>query len=138
MNPYQRNSKHEYLKQSVMTASPAELVVMLFDACIKNLKLAEISLTEKKDIPHTNEYLIKSQKIINELINSLDLSLDIGQQLLPIYEFLLYTIRTMNIKKDFSQLPNVLEILTSLRDTWKQIAKPLRAAIDMSEEVCYK
>ncbi len=38
-----RNLKQEYLTQSVMTASPAELIIMLYDSCIKNLKLAEIS-----------------------------------------------------------------------------------------------
>lgn len=135
MNQYSRNSKQEYLKQSVLTASPTELIVMLYDACIKSLKLAEIYLTEKKDIPNTNEYLLKSQKIILELINSLDTSVEISQQLLPIYDYLLRSIRTMNIKKDLSELPDVLEILTSLRETWQQIAKPARSDVSDSSSV---
>jgi flagellar protein FliS len=138
MKPYGQFSKEEYLKQSVMTASPAELIVMLYDACIKNLKLAEISMSEKNDIERTNEYLLKSQQIISELVNSLDLSVEIGQQLIPIYDFLLRTIRTMNVKKDFSQLPDVLEILTSLRETWQQIAKPVRSVVNASPDFCYE
>lgn len=118
------NLRQEYLKQSVMTASPAELIVMLFESCIKNLKLAEICLSDKKDIERSNEHFIKAQKIIMELVNCLDTSFEISKDLLSIYDFLLYSIRVMNIKKDLSQLPGVLEILDSLRNTWEQIARP--------------
>jgi flagellar protein FliS len=118
------NLRQEYLKQSVMTASPAELIVMLFESCIKNLKLAEICLNDKKDIERSNEHFIKAQKIIMELVNCLDTSFEISKDLLSIYDFLLYSIRVMNIKKDLSQLPGVLEILDSLRNTWEQIARP--------------
>ncbi|HHU22283.1 MAG TPA: flagellar export chaperone FliS [Clostridiales bacterium] len=118
------NFRKEYLKQSVMTASPAELIVMLFESCIKNLKLAEICLNERRGIEKTNEHFQKAQKIIMELINCLDTSFEISNSILEIYEFLLHSIREMNIKKDLSQLPDVLEILSSLRDTWEQIARP--------------
>ena len=123
-----KNMKQEYLTQSVMTASPSELVVMLFDACIKDLKLAEISLSERQDINATNLNLQKAQQIIMELINSLDTSYEISTQLLSIYHYLLRSIREMNIKKDMSQLPDLLEILTALRDTWQQVSRPSHAA----------
>jgi len=119
---YKQNSlKREYLKQSVMTASPVELVIMLFDSCIKNLKLAEICLEERKDIAGTHEHFINAQNIITELINCLDMKQDLSEQLLQVYDFLLYAIRQMNAKKDLTMLPDVLEILTSFRDTWQQI-----------------
>jgi flagellar protein FliS len=117
------NLKQEYLRQSVLTASPAELIVMLFDACIKYLKLAEISLTENKDISATNTYFINAQQIISELITCLDTSIELSAQLLEIYDFLLRTLREMNIKKDLTLLPDVLTILTSMRDTWQTISK---------------
>jgi flagellar protein FliS len=118
------NLRKEYLKQSVMTASPAELIVMLFESCIKNLKLAEICLNDKKDIATANGHFIKAQQIIMELVNCLDTSFEISKHLLSIYDFLLYSIREMNIKKDLARLPDILEILGSLRDTWEQIARP--------------
>lgn len=117
------NLKQEYLKQSVMTASPAELIVMLFDSCIKNLKLAEICFKDNNDIDGTNRHFINAQQIISELISCLDTGVELSEKLLGIYSFLLKTMREMNIKKDFSFLPDVLDILTSMRDTWQTISK---------------
>ena len=82
----------EYLKQKVMTANPAELIVILVESCIKNLKLAEIYYTEQKSIDKTNSCLIKSQDIIIELINCLDMNISLSSQLLEIYNFLLSSI----------------------------------------------
>lgn len=117
------NLKQEYLKQSVMTASPGELIVMLFDACIKNLKLAEICLNDNHDFSGTHTHFRNAQDIIVELVNCLDPNVELSSQLLDIYDFLLRTLREMNIKKDLSLLPDVLEILMSMRDTWQKIAK---------------
>lgn len=126
------NLKQEYLKQSVMTASPAELIVMLFDACIKNLKLAGMSLENNKNISGAHTHFINAQEIIMELTNCLDFSVDLSSKLLEIYEFLLNTIREMNITKDLTPLPDVLEILSSMRDTWQQVSK---ASYSLSKEV---
>lgn len=123
MDYRKQNLKKEYLKQSVLTASPAELVVMLFEACIKNLKRAEICLIDNQDYSATHMYFVNAQDIIMELVNCLDTSIELSKQLLDIYDFLLRTIREMNMKKDLKQLPDVLDILTSMRDTWQQISK---------------
>lgn len=120
---YRKNLKEEYLRQSVMTASPAELTAALFGGCIKDLNLAEAALQEPRDLSMANECLIKAQKILSELANSLDMSYDISKQLMPIYLYLLQEIQNMNIKKDFSGLPAVLEILTSQRETWESVAR---------------
>ena len=117
-----RNLKEEYLRQSVMTATPSELLVMLYDGCIRNLKLAELAMEEPADYMKVNERMVKAQKIISELIGSLDMSYEISTQLLPIYDYLLRSLRTMNVKKDLSQLPAVLEILKTQRDTWEQVS----------------
>lgn len=128
-----KNLRHEYLKQSVMTASPCELIVMLYDACIKNLKLAEICLTENNDLAGVHDHLRNAQDIIMELVNCLNPSVELSSRLLEIYDFLLRTIRDMNIKKDLSPLPDVLEILSSIRDTWQQISKaPYGVASEVS------
>jgi flagellar protein FliS len=117
------NLRQEYLKQSVMTASPAELIVILYDACIKNLKLAEIDLIDHNDPAGAHTHFLNAQKIIMELVNCLDTSYELSVQLLEIYDFLLKSIREMNIKKDMTQLPDVLDIIASIRDTWQQISK---------------
>lgn len=123
MNFMKNNLRQEYLKQSVMTASPAELVVILLDSCIKNVKLMDICL-EGKDINGVNNHCLKAQKIILELVNCLDTSFELSTNLLSIYDFLLFSLREMNAKKDLEKLPEVLNILVSIRDTWQQISKP--------------
>lgn len=125
--------RQEYLYQSVMTASPAELLVMLFDACIKNVRLAELSMEDTPDYDKVNTYLLKAQRIITELISSLNMDIEISKQILPVYDFLLRTLREANMKKDLSQMPDVIEILTAQRDTWQQIARPARSGL--SDEV---
>lgn len=121
MDYRKNNSKNEYLRQSVLTAGPAELVVMLFDGCIKNLKLAEICLRERGDIDGANAHFIKAQKIVMELVNCLDTSFQLSEQLMKVYDYLLFAIRGMNARKDLSLLPDVLEILTAFRDTWEKV-----------------
>ena len=123
---YRKDSlKQEYLKQSVMTAGPAELIVMLYDSCIKNLKLAEICYQDSKDIAGASSHLLKAQKIVMELVNCLDTSIELSAQLLEIYDYLLYAMRSMNAKKDFALLPEILDILVSMRNTWEQASKSL-------------
>ena len=130
MVPYIRqNAGQEYLKQSVMSASPAELIVMLFDACIKNIKLAEIHWNEKKDVENTSNCLLKAQKIVNELVGSLDMSFEISTQMIELYQFLLKELQQMNVKKDLQNVPQVLEILESMRDTWQEVAKGQRISM---------
>lgn len=128
------NLKQEYLTQSVMTASPVDLIVMLFDSCIKNLRLAEICLSDSNDFTKTNLHLQRAQQIIMELVNCLDTSIELSAQLLDIYDYLLRTLREMNIRKDFSLMPDILEVLTSMRDTWQLISK---APYGVAKEVSY-
>ena len=118
-----KNLKEEYLRQSVMTASPAELVVMLFDGCINDLKFAEMALEEPANYMKANEYFIKAQNIISELVATLDMSYEISNQLLPVYEYLLWAMRKMNVKKDLTAMPDVLKILQTQRDTWAEAAR---------------
>ncbi len=134
MNYNANTLKQEYLTQSVMTASPAELVVMLFDACIKNIRLAVLSLEDTPNPDKANTYFIKAQLIIDELVGSLDPAIEISAQLLPIYDFLLRSLRDMNISKDTTGADELLSILQSLRDTWQQIARPQGAVQGMEIE----
>jgi flagellar protein FliS len=99
MQRFWHDPRKEYMKSAVMTAGPAELIAMLYDACVKNLKLAMLSYEERKDICATSNYLIKAQKIISELMNCLDMSYDLSKDLLAIYEFILGQLRIANRAK---------------------------------------
>jgi flagellar protein FliS len=117
------------MKSAVMTAGPAELVAMLFSACIKNLKLARLSYEENRDICATGNYLLKAQKIIGELVNCLDMSYDLSKDLLAIYDFILGQLRIANIRKDMDLLTPILPMLESMNETWLAVAKIQRESM---------
>jgi flagellar protein FliS len=121
--------RKEYLKQEVMTASPAELVAMLYGACVKNLKLAVMAYDESGDICTTNNCLIKAQRIISELMNCLDLNIELSTQLMNVYEFMLREIRTANVKKDMARVEPIISMLESMRDTWYTVAQQQRRSM---------
>jgi flagellar protein FliS len=121
--------RREYLKQEVMTASPAELVAMLYGACVKNLKLAVMAYEESGDICTTSNCLIKAQKIISELMNCLDLNIELSTQLMKVYEFMLGELRTANVKKDMARVEPIISMLESMRDTWYTVAQQQRRSM---------
>lgn len=118
--------RKEYLKQGVMTASPAELVAMLYGACVKNLKLAVMAYEESKDICTTNNCLIKAQRIISELMNCLDMNIELSAQLMRVYDFMLRELRSANVHKDMSRVEAIINMLESMRDTWHTVAQQQR------------
>ncbi len=124
-----KDPRKEYLKQEVMTASPAELVAMLYGACVKNLKLAVMAYEDSKDICTTSNCLIKAQNIISELMNCLDLNVELSNQLLKVYDFMLIELRTANVKKDMSRVEPIIAMLESMRDTWYSVAQQQRRSM---------
>lgn len=116
-NPYQ-----QYKRQDVMMASPIELIVMLYTGCIKQLKLARMSI-EKMDYEQTNVCMQKAQDIIVELSVSLDFSYEISKELMDLYKFILSQIIEINMSKDIEKLNKVIKIVENLRGTWIQVQK---------------
>jgi flagellar protein FliS len=119
-NPY------EYYKtQSVSLATPGKLVVMLFDAAIKNILLADLAMKERQ-ISVANSKLILCQDIFQELINSLDQRYPISADLINLYEFINNKLVEANMKKNRNILREILPIITELRDTWEEAERQAR------------
>lgn len=116
------NQYNLYKQQSAMTASPGELTLMLYDGCIKALKLARTYI-EEKDFVKSNEASQKAQAIIAELMRTLDTRYEVGKQLLALYDFVLNLIVSSNIKKNAGMVDQALEFVTGLRDTWQQAVR---------------
>ena len=113
---------NQYRQQSAMTASPGELTLMLYDGCIKNLKLAKMHIGAK-DYLKTNEVLQKAQAIINELMRSLDMRYELSNQLMQLYDYIINTVVWANVKKDIVKIDEALGHITELRDTWQQAVR---------------
>lgn len=108
-----------YQNNSVNTATPGELTLMLYNGALKFLKQTKASISEKKwDKAH--EYNMRVQTIIQELIITLDRTYPIAEQILSLYEYVQSRLVEANIKKETSILDEVEGLLTQFRDTWKQ------------------
>jgi flagellar protein FliS len=111
------NLKERYKQDYISTASPADLIIMLYEGCIKKIKLAQIYM-ESGSLEQTNISLMGAQDIITELMKSLDMSFEISNDLMRLYDYILYELVQMNMKKDMSKALAVLDILITLKDTW--------------------
>lgn len=115
-----------YLRSKVMTATPAELTLMLYEGAIKFVNKAIMSI-EKDDVMGAHNNLMKTQRIIEELRASLDHKYPVAKEFDTVYEYILRRFVEANIKKDKDILEEVLEHLRTMRDTWKEVMKNANA-----------
>lgn len=116
-----------YKKTSVQTASKEQILLMLYQAAIKNCKKA-IEAIEAKQIADKGKYISKLQEIIIELSNSLDFEVggEIANELSALYDYILFTSTQANINIDKAPLESCLNVLHILYDGWKEAIKTLR------------
>lgn len=113
-NPYVK-----YKEQSVNTATPEELTLMLYNGCLKFINIAGIAI-EEKDIEKANENILKAQAIINELDMTLNRDFELSDGMHQLYEFIKERLVDANIAKDMKAIADAREIVTGMRDTWKE------------------
>lgn len=123
LNPYAQSAK-QYQKQQVETASPEELLILMYDGAIRFLNVARKAM-EEKNIEKSHNNLIRAQHIITELMASLDMEIggEVAQNLFRLYDYLHYRLVQANIKKDTAMIDEVLSHLRSLKETWEQAIK---------------
>ncbi len=109
-----------YQRQGVLTASPLELVIMLYKGCIRQLNLGKVSI-EKKDYQTANAAFQKAQDILSELMLSLDFSYEISSELMRLYEYIQWKIVDINANKASEEVDGVVEILDELQSSWVAI-----------------
>lgn len=119
------NMYQQYQQNSINTASPEELTLMLYNGAIKFINLGKVYI-EKKEIEQANSAIKRAQDIIHELNNTLDMSYEISNNLRSIYTFILEKLIDANIKKDVKCLDEALPLIEEIRDTWKEAMKEAR------------
>jgi flagellar protein FliS len=128
-----KNPHDTYKEQGVLTAGPMELILMLYNGLRKNMVLAQRDM-ERQDPASAHNHLMKAQNIVNELINSLDMSFSISRELLAIYEFILRQLTEINVTKQAAAVEPLLEIVDILRDAWQQARKTQKGGQYAKEE----
>jgi len=107
----------KYQSESILTASPMELVVMLYEGLVKQIKLADIFI-EQNSFERANQSLNKAQDIVAELLRSLDFHYSIANELMKLYDYMLQELMYINLHKDRERIPDLLEIVVTLKDAW--------------------
>ena len=116
-----------YRETGVKTASKGRLIVMLYDGAIKELTSAKEKIridgrVELYDLDRFNSSCIKAQEIITELMISLDTQEggEIADNLMALYIFFNQELLQANVHRDKKKIMFVLEMMSSLRDSWAQ------------------
>lgn len=112
----------QYNNSKVLTASPAELTLMLYDGAIKFCNIA-IDSIDKKDVAKAHTNIIKVENIIDYLRKTLDMKYPVAKDFERIYVYLEQRLVEANIKKDKAVLEEVNTHLRSVRDTWKEVMR---------------
>lgn len=116
-NPYS-----QYQQQSIMTATPGDLTLMLYNGCIKFIKQAELAMVNK-DISGANTAIKRAQDIILEFMSTLDMQFDVSHNLMALYDYIRQRLIEANVKKDTQILAECLGLITELRDTWAEVVR---------------
>ncbi|MCR5494489.1 MAG: flagellar export chaperone FliS [Treponema sp.] len=120
------NAYSAYQKTNVTTASQGHLVVLLYEACVKNLNSA-LALIENGDkikpsnIENFSKLLQKAQAIITELQVSLDMEKggDISKNLMSLYLYFNSELTDVAFNHSAQKLTFVLDMVKELLGAWK-------------------
>ncbi|WP_079478179.1 flagellar export chaperone FliS [Halobacillus salinus] len=116
-----------YQNNSVETASPGELTLMLYNGCIKFINASRKAI-ENNEIEKKNTNIQKAQNIIQELMVTMNQDYAISQEILPLYDYMNRRLIEANTKNDVEILDEVQGLVTEFRDTWKQVILQTRKA----------
>lgn len=116
---YGNQSIDQYRKAAVSTASPLQLVIMLYDGALRFMQAAKNAMAEG-DLQTQNDKLQKAQKIVAELTSCLDLEQggEIAQNLFALYDFAYNRLVLANIEDRPDYVDQAMKVLSDLRESW--------------------
>ena len=123
---------NEYQKTAVTTATAMELVLMVYDECIRSLEKAEeaFKIETPDRIEMIGNNLLRAQDTITELSLSLDLDRggEISENLSRLYDFMTHHLSQANIRQELKPILEVKELMVDLREAWGTVAEQEPAA----------
>ncbi|NBJ92556.1 flagellar export chaperone FliS [Parablautia muri] len=120
------NAFAQYNNNKVMTASPAELTLMLYDGAIKFCNIA-IDAVENKNAPKAHANIVKVENIVAYLRNTLNMDYPVAKEYDKMYDYIQRRLVEANLKKNVEMLKEVNGHLHTIRDTWKEVMRINRA-----------
>ena len=122
-----------YQHSTTQTASPAQLVLMLYDGALLRIGQAIDALDGSRDLSAVHTNITKAERIVDELELSLDHDKggEIAANLAAVYAYVGELLLNANLAKDPAPLRDAVKVLTPLRDTWERacVNAPVPAAV---------
>ncbi|RXJ02271.1 flagella export chaperone FliS [Anaerobacillus alkaliphilus] len=109
-----------YQQNKFETATPGELTLMLYNGCLKFIKLGKDAIICNK-IEVRNINITKAQNIIRELMVTLKTDGEVGKNMLKMYDYILNQLIEANINNDMKALEEAEQYVVQFRDTWKEV-----------------
>jgi flagellar secretion chaperone FliS len=121
-------SSNDYLRETVLSATPAQLVTMLYDRLLLDLARAEAAQIEQNWVA-AGKHLLHAQDIVTELASSLDVDAwSGGRDLMALYTYLGRRLIAANVQRDVAITRECSTHLGPLRWAWLAAAEGLNAA----------
>ena len=118
-----------YQTQSILTASPGQLVLLMYDGCLRFMAQARAGFALPEDNPRRIETihtaLLRAQAILSELRANLDMEAggEIAANLDRLYDYHLRRLFECNLRKDEAPLIEVEGLVRTLRDAWAEMLR---------------
>ena len=115
-----------YLRTKVLTATPEQLQLMLYDGAIRFGEQAKLAL-EQKNFEQSYNMISKVQKIITEMNSSLkhDVSPDLCKRMASLYNYIYLRLVEANVERLIPPLVEALDLLKYQRETWAMLLDQL-------------
>ena len=129
------NSDNAYLRDAVMTASPEQLQLMLYDGCIR-FCLQGRDAIERKEYEASYDKLTRAQHIVLEMQNGLnyDVNRELCERVASIYSFLYRKLVDACVKRSMQEIDDALRVLRVERETWQILVDKAGKARELAGE----
>lgn len=111
-----------YKNQQIMTASPEELTLMLYNGAIRFVG-ESIAALEKNELEKAHHANVRAQDIVREFMNTLNMEYEVSKGYYQLYDYIEFSLIQGNVKNDVKQLTEARNLLQELRDTWVEAIK---------------
>lgn len=119
-----QNQRNKYMETAIQTATPAQLLIMLYDGAIRFCK-GGIEAIRNQDNEEANRCICRAEDIILEFVVTMDKSASVAEGLIKMYDYMYFRLVEANAKKEIEPIEEVLGYLLELRQTWIQASKQM-------------
>ncbi|MBR5992453.1 flagellar protein FliS [Lachnospiraceae bacterium YSD2013] len=121
------NAYAQYNNSKILTASPAELTLLLYEGAIKFCNIAILKI-EQNDVEGAHNNIVRVEKIIDYFRETLDMKYPVAEDFERVYVYLTRRLLEANTHKDKEIVEEVATHLRSMRDTWKEVMKQAKVS----------